>query len=175
MSTESVIRGISQVLANTFDGAREDDGKGEYKKIGLRRDEGDPILDSRVMDGFKGRFSGDKLIITYQSDVKFEEVHDKRFESKLEDMFDKIVSYLKKEYKKVTGETLSLSPVGKMESLVQTTSSVRVFVNANKTYKIGKIDALSITPEGKVDRVDKKIRDFLSLSSKNRKSDTRDK
>jgi hypothetical protein len=171
MSTESVIRGISQVLANTFDGAREDDGYGDYKHFGLRRDDGDPILNSRTMDGFRCKFGGDKLMINYQADIKIEEVKDKKFESKLEDMFEKIVTYLKKEYKKITGEALSLTVVGDMNSLVQTTSNVRTFVMANRTYKIGKIDALAITPEGKVDRVDKKIRDFLSLAAKERRAD----
>jgi hypothetical protein len=179
MSTESVIQAISQVLSNTYDGAREDGGKGDYVKIGLRREEGgDPSLNkNRVMDGFKARFSGPNMLVSYQSDVKIEEVQDKKFESKLEDMFETIISYLKKEYKKLTGETLSLTTIGEMESLVQTTSNVRVFVNANRKYKIGKVDALDITPDGKVDRLDKSIRNFLSLAAKSRQAenDTRGK
>jgi hypothetical protein len=33
------------------------------EKIGLRREEGHPIMDSRVMDGFNVRFAGDKMIV----------------------------------------------------------------------------------------------------------------
>ena len=41
-----IARGISQVVANTYDGALDE--KGEPIKIGLKREEGDPINDSRV-------------------------------------------------------------------------------------------------------------------------------
>ena len=85
-TTLEIIRGISQALAYSYDGAHDarytDDG--EAHTIGLKREEGDPILDSRVIDGFKVKISGNKLCIHYQSEVKLKDVHDKNFESDTE-------------------------------------------------------------------------------------------
>ena len=45
-----IINGISQAAANAYDGALDENG--EPLKVGLKREEGNPILDKRVMDGF---------------------------------------------------------------------------------------------------------------------------
>ena len=58
-----VIKGLNQAAANSGDFGGEYD---EDQKIGLKREKGHPILDSRVMDGFRVRFAADKIIITYQ-------------------------------------------------------------------------------------------------------------
>jgi hypothetical protein len=43
--TIDIIRGISQVAGNMFDGATDENG--EPIKIGLKREEGNPMLDKR--------------------------------------------------------------------------------------------------------------------------------
>ena len=60
-TTLEIINGISQVLSNTYDGAT--DASGEPIKIGLRREEGDPLIDDRVIDGFGAGVHGDRLHI----------------------------------------------------------------------------------------------------------------
>ena len=57
-TTLEIINCISQVLANTYDGALDESG--EPVKIGLRREEGNPLVDPRVMDGFGASVSGDR-------------------------------------------------------------------------------------------------------------------
>ena len=42
--TLEIIRGISQAMANNYDGATDQDG--ERVKIGLKREEGEPLVDS---------------------------------------------------------------------------------------------------------------------------------
>jgi hypothetical protein len=64
-----IVQGISQVMANTHDGAV--DGDGEPIKIGLKREEDVAITDKRVMDGFKVAMSGDTLFIKYHSKGKW--------------------------------------------------------------------------------------------------------
>ena len=58
-SVLDIVRGISQAAANAYDGSHDERyaADGKARKIGLNREEGDPILDSRVMDGFKVKFS----------------------------------------------------------------------------------------------------------------------
>ena len=60
-----IVKGIAQAAANAYDGAHDD--KGEPIEIGLKREEGHPVLDSREMDGFKVRIDGTHVIITYQA------------------------------------------------------------------------------------------------------------
>ena len=100
-TTLDIVRGISQVLANSHDGALDEEG--EPIKIGLKREEGDPIKDSRVMDGFSCRFHGNQICISYQSECRLKDVHANSFESDTEQKIEDIAKFLKKEYKKLTG------------------------------------------------------------------------
>jgi len=158
-TTMEIVRGISQVMANSYDGALDEDGA--PIKVGLKREEGDPIVDSRVMDGFRVSYPGNHLCVHYHSEIKLKEVHDKNFESDLERMIGKIATFIKKEYKKITGSALSLKKVGEMQAIVQNTSRVRVWVQAKCHYDIGGIDAKPIGGESK-DSVDAKFKDFLA-------------
>ena len=127
-----IVNGISQVLSNTYDGAI--DSEGSPVEIGLRREEGNPLIDSRLIDGFSVRFHGDKLIVSYQCDCKLKAVHDKNFESEIESNINDVVKFIKKEYRKLTKNTLSLKEEGEIDVLVQYISRVRTTVTANKTY-----------------------------------------
>ena len=42
-----IVQGLSQAAANAYDGALDE--KGEMLEAGLQREEGDPILDKRVI------------------------------------------------------------------------------------------------------------------------------
>ena len=168
-NTLEIIQGLAQAAANSYDGAHDErySSDGKARKIGLRREEGDPILDPRVMDGFKVKFSGDSMCIHYQSDIKLKEVYAGGFEDEMGRRLNSIKKFLQKEYKAITGKSVSLTkPEGEeMNVLVQSVSRVRSFVQAYCWYKIGKVDSEPILSpsEGKVDKA---IRDFLSLSSK---------
>ena len=138
-TTMEIVRGISQVMANTYDGALDD--KGEPIKVGLKREEGNPLIDSRVMDGFKVSHHGNQLCIHYHSEVKLKEVYANGFEADLEQMIEDIASFIKKEYKKITGDALSLKKVGELDAIVQNTSRVRSWVQAKCYYDIGGLDS----------------------------------
>ena len=154
-----IIRGVAQAAANAYDGAY--DSNGDSLEIGLNREEGHPVLSSRDMDGFKVKVSGDTLIITYQADIKLRDVHNPQFESDIDQTVANIVSWLKKEYKKITGNTLTLSDESEIDILVQSTSKVRVFLVANKTYKIGNIADIDGLDAADERPVEKKFKDFL--------------
>ena len=101
-SVYEIIQGLSQAAANAYDGALTEDG--EPIKAGLQREEGDPILDKRVLDGFNVAFYGNMMCLTYQSEVQLKEVHANGFESDVDQRMSDIASWLKKEYRKVTGK-----------------------------------------------------------------------
>ena len=68
-----ILRGISQAAAGMYDGATDEDG--EPVKIGLKREEGNPMLDKRVIDGCKVRCSGKTLIVSYHSELLLKDVY----------------------------------------------------------------------------------------------------
>ena len=158
-TTLEIIRGISQAAANAYDGALGEDGK--PLEVGLRREEGHPILDSRVMDGFGVKFHGNLLRVTYQSDIKLKEVHGGGFEDEIGRMINAVASFLKREYKKVTGDTLTLTKAGDPDILVQETSRVRSWVQANCDYKIGGINDVEPVGEASEEKLDKAIKSWL--------------
>ena len=80
-TTLEVIRGLAQAAADSYDGALDENG--ERIDIGLKRDEGHPVLDSRTMDGFKVKFMGNQLCVLYQSDIKLKDVHGGKFEKEI--------------------------------------------------------------------------------------------
>ena len=133
-----IVKGLSQAAANAYDGALDE--KGEPIKAGLQREEGDPILDKRVLDGFNVKFSGNMMCLTYMSEVKLKEVHDNGFAQDVEQKITDIASFLKKEYRKITGESVTLTADGEVDMVVQSTSRVRNWVQATMHYKVGGLD-----------------------------------
>ena len=172
-TTMEIVRGISQVMANTYDGALDE--KGEPIKVGLKREEGHPIHDSRVMDGFKVSFHGNQICIHYHSELKLKDVYANGFESDLEQMIADIASFIKKEYKKTTGDTLTLNKVGEMDALVQNTSRVRTWVQAKCFYDIGGADdSTEGISTGSEERLEDSFRNFLNQAGEGKApNDTR--
>ena len=176
-NTLEIIQGLAQAAANAYDGAHDERfvREGEEIKAGLRREEGCPIMDSRVIDGFGVSFYGDMMCLKYQSDVKLKEVYAGKFENEINRMMNEIKKFLQKEYKKITGKSVSLTPEGEADILVQSTSRVRSFVNAKQHYRISALDAEPIFSEQER-KIDQNIRDFLSQASTKRpKNDSRGK
>ena len=137
-SVYEIIQGLSQAAANAYDGALTEDG--EPIKTGLQREEGDVVLDRRVLDGFGAVFYGDMMCLSYQSEVQLKEIHAAGFESDVDQRMTDIVGWLKKEYRKVTGKSVTLTEEGEIDIMAQSTSNVRSWIQAKKHYKIGGLD-----------------------------------
>lgn len=137
-----IIQGLAQAAANAWDGAHMENYAldGKVRKTGLRREEGIPLLDKRVNDGFKVKFYGDSMIINYQTDVMLKEVHRGGFEDDIASTINEIKNFLQKEYKAVTGKSISLTSKGEPNILLQSTSNIRYFVQAYEHFKIGGLE-----------------------------------
>jgi hypothetical protein len=137
--TLEIIQGLSQAAANAYDGAHMENYSHDAtaRKVGLKREEGIPLLDKRVIDGFKVKFYGDSMIINYQSDVMMRDLKDDGFENEIVRTLNEVKKFLQKEYKTITGKSISLKAKGEPQIIVQTTSRVRTFVQAYQHYKIG--------------------------------------
>ena len=137
--TLEIIQGLSQAAANAYDGGHDERFTldGQTRQVGLKREQGCPIMDKRVIDGFKVKFYGDCMIINYQSDVMMKDLKDGRFENEIAQTINEVKKFLQKEYKAVTGKSVSLTKKGECQMIVQATSRVRTFVQAYQHYKVG--------------------------------------
>ena len=147
-----IIRGVSQAAANAYDGALDPDGN--PIEIGLSREEGHLVKDTRLIDGF-----------TYQSDIKLKGVYANGFESDIIATINKAANFLKKEYKRITGDTLTLTKLDDYDVMVQQTSRIRSFVNAHCNYRVGGLDETVEVEETDRERtVDDAIKNWLGMN-----------
>ena len=157
-----IIRNIAQAASNiTYDGATDE--KYEPHNIGLKRDEGHLVLDSRTIDGFKVKMTGNQLVITYSIEQKLSDVYAQKLQQEMDAIIDKCASYLKGEYRKISGKNLRLSPVGDVDVMVTYISRVRTCVYAYRVYKIASLkdtDQIKVPSE---DRLNDAFKKFLSM------------
>jgi len=163
-----IVKGINQAAANAYDGSHdkrfveEDD----EKVIGLKREQGCAINDSRVIDGFKVRMSGPKLIVTYQSEMPMSSFHNTKLHDEIEQIYADIAKFLKKEYKSLTDEALTLSPDGPCDILLQNMSKLRTWVQGTKVYTVGNMkDVVPVDNPFKDATHEESFRKFLELST----------
>ena len=172
-----IVQGLSQAAANAYDGAHDKRTSydGEERRIGLAREEGCPIMDKRVMDGFKIKFYGNRICIHYQADIKLKQIYAGNFESEMESMINKIKNFLQKEYKAITGNSITLSKDGEISILATSVSRVRSFVQAHQIFKISGIQEDPDAGGSENRTVDDAIRNFLELNNNNKRpsNDTR--
>lgn len=173
-----IIQGINQAAANAYDGAHEESlsADGKARTAGLRREDGHYINDRRVMDGFGVSFHGPILRVKYQAEVRIKEVQSNGFEDDIGRQLKEIVKFLKKEYKAITGNGLSLTMEEEPYILVQRISNYRTDVQAHCDYRIGGIKEVeNINEPSAEDRLDSAIKKWLGQGPKNKRppNDTR--
>jgi len=162
-----IVKGINQAAANAHDGALDEEGN--KLQVGLERDKSVSINDRRVMDGFGVSFSGNSMTIKYHREVMNKEVMDERLKTEVESAIEEVSSFLKKEYKKITGEALKLKKLpGDVIGNVQSTSRVRSWVEAQCSYEIEGSAKEDKADTSKRD-VDSAIKSFLELGKKSKR------
>ena len=179
-TTLEIIQGIAQAAANGYDGVHDQRFvTHEPKVIGLSREEGNAIIDSRVIDGFGVKFIGDFLQINYEADIRLKDVYAKGFEEECDQRLEDIAAFLKKEFKNITGKSVSLRAEGEATCVVQNTSRVRTFVMAHKLFKIGGlkgVDTLDDLPKTLGESISDPLAvNFYNFLNEGGFSDTQDK
>ena len=175
-TTLEIIQGLSQAAANSYDGSHDSRTSydGEERRVGLQREEGCPMTDKRVMDGFSVKFYGDSIIINYQSDILLREVYAQDFESEIERRLNEIKKFLQKEYRAVTGNSVTLTAKGETEILVQSTTRVRSFVQAYQHYTVSGLDSIPVLDPA-IEQSREVTRKFLEQFSDKRPSNDKRK
>ena len=97
----------------------------------------------------------------------------------MERMLNEVKKFLQKEYKTITGNSVTLTKEGDIEILATSTSRVRSFVQAYRHYSISGIkeDPMSKSNGSDNRTVDDAIKSFLELNNNNKRpqNDTRKK
>ena len=165
-TTLEIIQGINQAAANAYDGAHDERFvDGDAKEVGLEREKGDPIIDSRISDGFGVKIIGDMLQINYEANIRLKDVYANGFEEECDRKIMAISDFLKKEFRTITGSALSLTPQGECKCIVQHTSRVRTFVMAHRLFKIGGMQGVETLGEAITNPMDVKYQKFLKEGS----------
>ena len=171
-----IVQGLSQAAANAYDGALGEDYE-PVKTGALRREEGDALIDQRVMDGFGVKFYGNMMCLTYHSEIQLKEIYAPGFESDIDQRMSDIAGWIKKEYKRITGDSVTLTEDGEVDIRAENSSRVRSWVTAKKHFKIGQLDeAMNDDNAGSTNPVEKNWENFLSQGGwdgKRPKNDTR--
>lgn len=142
-----IVRGISQAASLMYDGPTYNDDLDN--EIGLHREKGNPLVDKRIMDGIHVKVGGKKLTINYHTEVPLSHIQKMgpgKYEDEVEEMLEKGLSFIKKNFKKFTGKTLSVKEAKKelkngksvkdFDVLIQPISRFRTSVMAHKCYEL---------------------------------------
>tara|TARA_R110000824_G_scaffold171930_2_gene349596 strand:+ start:38 stop:571 length:534 start_codon:yes stop_codon:yes gene_type:complete len=159
-TTYEIVQGLSQAAANAYDGALGEDYEPVKPGI-LRREEGNALIDQRVMDGFNVKFYGNMMCLSYQSEIKLKEVYAGGFEEDTDQRLTDIAGWLKNEYKKITGNSVTLTSEGEIDIRVENSSRVRSWVVAKKHYKVGGLGEDMEIEAASQDRVEPAWKSFL--------------
>lgn len=165
LETVSVLNALSSIVGEYgHDGATKE---GEPAEVGLAREDGHPILQSRVVDGFNIKVYGDKLCITHHLlDQRMKDFHEKDQHDKCQSTISDIASFLQKEFRKRTGKALSLKEEGQMHMDTEYVSRVRVNVVSKQYYKVGALKGLELDSKSIIDdKLNKAAKSFLELST----------
>jgi len=176
-----ILRGLSRAAGDLYDGALDDEGK--PLQIGLKRED---LLstDRKMIDGAKVIFVGDKIRVGYETQIKLKDVYQNganAFQSEIDDVIQKVVAFLKKNYRAYTKKSVTLTPVEDEAAIkIEYVSRSTVLCCASRHYKIGGLsDILAATEkEQKSREMSDTYRKFLEqggFGKKRPKNDTRPK
>jgi hypothetical protein len=148
MTTYEIIKAIHQVVANAADHPYGGTPTGV-----LEREKGHRIHDSRIIDGFSVRIGGEVLTLSYSSEVNIKDAHENGFEDEIKRKITGLVKFLKREYKTLTNNELSLTAIDEEpQILLQSISYKRTTVRATCQYKLKLTEPLK--DDGKKEKLD---------------------
>lgn len=134
-----MVSAIFQAAERGYHGARDSEGN-DYK-TGLRR-EVEVDVRSSMFDGFKVKVHGDTLTINYQLEMHDTEYYDKvsKLETDVKSTLSKIKTFIKSQYKDITGKSLGLTSNGEPTIKVTPISMVRTSIVGISSFKIAGIE-----------------------------------
>ena len=127
-----VIKGLNQAAQNSS--FKKTDALESERKIGPR--------DFKINDAFKLKFSDNKMILEYTLEVKNALMPNIKYDTNIENKITAILKYLKKEYKEITGKSVSFKAVSKLNTVVTPISYVTQVNRYTKVFEIGDTDSI---------------------------------
>lgn len=113
--------------------------KVDYERAGIRLFKSG-YMEEKDVEGININFINNMMIVKYHFFCNTEELKKGKVKDEVETRFSSIVSGLKKHYKDIVGEAISLKKKGDIDVLIQAGSLKRVFAIATCVYEIGEAD-----------------------------------
>ena len=161
----NIVQGIQQAAYNG-----QDHPSGGSKTGALKSEIGDPVKDSRVIDGFSVKVQGDVMKITYQAVVQLEVALEDNVEQTHIKMVEYLCNFIKKEFKSITGDTLTVTAIKDSDHVsFQQASNVKTIVTATKSYTVGGLESSENNSDeakkkmDKVEKVEKELKEGLNF------------
>jgi hypothetical protein len=142
-----VLKDLSVAAGQLYDGAV--DSNGEPVDLGLNRDSL-PSTNRKYIDAGKVRFAGDKIVVSYEAEITLKQVYKdgiSGFQNEMDDMIQRIVDGLKKNYRAQAGKSITLTAEGDGAKVdVEYVSRYRTLVHAVRSYRVaGLSDVVAAT------------------------------
>ena len=135
---------------------------------------GDALIDQRVIDGFNVKFYGNLMCLTYQFRRATERSVRRRIRRRNRSTDHRYRRFPQKEYKKITGNSISLTEEGEVDVFVQNSSRVRTWVQAKKHFKVGGLsEDMNDDNSGSTNPVEANWKSFLDQGGWNGKGGSR--
>ena len=114
---------------------------------------------------------------SYQADIMLKEIYGGNFENEMSRMINEIKKFLQREYKSITGNSVTLTKAGDISIMAQSISRVRNFVQAHQYYNISGIKEDPDAGGSENRKIEDSFRKFLDLNNNNKRpqNDTRKK
>jgi len=148
------VQALHQAAANAFHGALDKEGEPR---------EDMPIGDAN--SGFNISIAGNTVNVKYQEEFPLSRVKKTSFEGDVRQKMADILSFLKKEYKAISGESLKTKNLSKVEMMVQSLSRFRSWVNASQTFELTDLDKdskVKLPEEKREETLEEAYQRFLS-------------
>ena len=109
--------------------------------------------------------------------IQLKDIYGGKFENEMQLMINQVKKAIQKEYKKVTGNSVTLTSTGEPDILAQSVSRVRSFVQAVQHFKISGIKENEYDGSSEKRKIEDSFKKFLELDNKNKRpsNDTRPK
>ena len=139
-----IIQGIHQAAANGKNFENNEnipDFKDNENEVSEEdKDKGHRLGLSVKSQAFFIKINANKMLVTFETMSSIKDVLDKeRYIESLKSNMKIVEKFLKSEYKKITGKTLSISMDGELSSMTQNINGTKTFTTAKQLYTIAGI------------------------------------
>lgn len=127
---------VYQDLATAVNEVKQEMSEKRGKEVLMK-----PPKGGELTEGYSVSFASHKMIVGYHAHIRLEEINTKKFEGEIDENISEFVKLVKKKYKELTGESISLKRTSDdFDKEIFAASLKRAWVVAKAVYSIPSAD-----------------------------------